>query len=189
MKKLLIINGSPRSDGCNAKLASKASEIASKKDYETEIVNVYDLNLNGCRGCMGCKKTGRCVQKDGMNDVIDRIRESDMLLLTTPVYFSAETGPFKTFVDRLYPCVTFDDDGNRKASLGKVSKISIAVICGKPDGNMTYANIITRYISVMKSFGIVDANGAVIPGAQPDTILESGYARDFLDGFDFQIEM
>lgn len=189
MKKLMIVNGSPRRNGCDAILASEASRMASEHGYESETVNVYDLNLNGCKGCMGCKKTGRCVQKDGMNDILDRIRGSDMLLLTTPVYFSGETGPFKTFIDRMYPCVTFDDDGNRMASLGNVSKVSIAVICGKPDGNMTYANIMTRYIGVMKMFGVTDAAGAVIPGVEPSTILESGYAKDFLEGFEFQIEM
>ena len=94
MKKLLIINGSPRKKGCDARVCEEISRLASKYGYESETVWAYDLDIRGCRACMACKSTQKCVQKDCMNDILDKIKASDMLLFATPVYFN---GVFYSF--------------------------------------------------------------------------------------------
>lgn len=188
MAKLLIINGSPRKNGSDAKVAAKAAEIASEYGYESERVDVYDLRLNGCMACGACKKTGRCVQKDGMNDLIAKIRDSDMLLLATPVYFGAETGPMKTFIDRLYALTSVDADGNKVRDIGKVKKVSTLFTCGAPEGNMTYANLLAHFVAVFKAYGVTDTSGVVIPAADPATVLDSDYANGYFETLRFQLE-
>ena len=187
MKKMLAVNGSPRKNGANAQIIEKAAELASKYDYETEIINVYDLGLGGCKSCMACKKTGKCIQKDQMNEILDKIKESDMLLFATPVYFSSETGPLKTFLDRMYPLVTENEKG-LSADLGKVNKFSVVVTCNSPDG-LLYSSIMTRYINTMKSFGISDSSGSVIPGVGMTDFINSDYVEGYLNSIEFQLEM
>lgn len=189
MKKLLIVNGSPRKNGSCATITQKVSELASKFDYETENVFVYDLGIGGCKGCNACKKSGSCVQKDCMNDMIAKIRESDMVLFATPVYYAAETGPLKTFVDRLYPMTQFNEEGQMVTDVGKVSKGSVLVAAGAPNGNMLYANVVTRFIDLMRKWGVIDVSGAVIPAADQPNVLESDFVRDYLGEVEFQLEM
>ena len=189
MSKLLVINGSPRKNGSDAAMVKKAVEMAEKYGYESEILWAYDLDLNGCRACMACKKTGECVQKDGMNDVIAKIRDSDMILFATPVYFLAETGPIKTFIDRMYPMMRMNPDRTISHNVGKLKKASVIVTCGAPDGNMVFANILTRFFNVLKMFGVTDVSGGIVPGAMPDTVLDSPYAKEYFSNLEFQLEM
>ncbi len=189
MKKLLIVNGSPRKQGCDAKVCEEVAKLAAKHGYESETVWAYDLGIGGCRACMACKSTQKCVQKDCMNDILAKIQDADMLLLATPVYFHAETGPLKTFVDRMYPLMRMEPDRTCTSFIGKVKKAAIVVTCGAPDGNMTFANIVTRYMGVLKMYGVTDVSGVVIPMANPDTILESSFLKDYLAEVDFQLEM
>lgn len=102
MSRLLIINGSPRKDGVDAKIGQMIAERMKGYDYDAEAVNINDLNIRGCQACMSCKKTGKCAQNDDMTVLYDKIRGSDMLILCSPIYFGAETGQMKTFVDRMY---------------------------------------------------------------------------------------
>ena len=189
MKKLLIINGSPRKKGCDARVCEEISRLASKYGYESETVWAYDLDIRGCRACMACKSTQKCVQKDCMNDILDKIKASDMLLFATPVYFNGETGPMKTFLDRMYPLMRMNPDRTTTSFIGNVKKASIVVCCGAPDGNMLYANIIAKFMNVLKKFGVTDVSGTVIPSGNPDTVLDSSFCKSYLGEIEFQLEM
>lgn len=189
MKKLLIINGSPRKKGSDAVVCDIISKMVEEHGYESETIWAYDLGIGGCKACMACKSTQKCVQKDCMNDMLEKIKDADMLLLATPVYFLAETGPFKNFIDRMYPLMRMNPDRSVTTFTGKPKKAAIVVTCGAPDGNMIFANIVTRYVNVLKMFGITDVSGAVIPAANPDTVAESPYLKDYLPQIEFQLEM
>ena len=186
MKKLLIINGSPRKKGCDAAVCDEISKMLEGHGYESETVWAYDLGIGGCKACMACKSTQRCVQKDCMNDILDKIKNADALVFATPVYFHAETGPFKTFIDRMYPLMKMNPDRTVTSFIGKPKKVSIVVTCGAPDGNMTFANIVTRYINVLKMYGVTDVSGTVIPSAAPDTVTGSPYFKGYLEELEFQ---
>ena len=84
-KKLLIVNGSPRKNGVDAAIAKLIADRVKEHGYETEIVNICEMKIGGCRACMVCKKTGKCAQDDDMIQMYERIRSSDMLILASPV--------------------------------------------------------------------------------------------------------
>ncbi|MGN1045399.1 MAG: flavodoxin family protein [Candidatus Methanomethylophilaceae archaeon] len=186
MKRLLIVNGSPRRDGADSVICGAVSELAKRFGYESETVFVDDLGIKGCQACMRCKKDGICAQDDAMNGMISRIKGSDMLLLAMPVYFGAESSQMKTFVDRLYPLYKGPEAA---PDMGALRKACVIVTCGAPDGNMTYGCIVSRYMHTMKSLGITDVSGAVIPGADPANVLEKEFVKDLLDSIEFQLEM
>ena len=188
MRKLLIVNGSPRKNGVCSSVSSMVADAVRKFDYETEIVNLCDLRINGCRACMSCKSTGRCAQDDDMTQMYDRIRESDMVLFAAPIYFGAECAQMKTMVDRFYAMI-MDKDGQRLVNFGKVKKGATLLVCGASDGQMIYGGVIGRYAKIFKSFDIADFTGYILTGVTPDEVADSDKVRDFIESIEFQAEM
>lgn len=105
--KVMAVNGSPRKNWNTATLLGKTLEGAASRGAETERVHLYDLDYKGCTSCFACKMAGspargRCVMKDGLAPVLDRIVDGvDALVLGSPVYFGIVTGQMRCFMERL----------------------------------------------------------------------------------------
>lgn len=111
--KILAINGSPRKKGNTATLLGHALDGAGSKGAATELVHLYALDFKGCVSCFECKKIGgksygRCAVKDGLTPVLAKVLEADALIVGTPVYFGAESGEMRSFLERLlFPHLTY----------------------------------------------------------------------------------
>jgi len=186
MKKMLMINGSPRSNGSSAEILNMIAGNASPKGFLCERINLGDLRIGHCKGCRYCKAHGKCVIDDDMTALYKKIQDADAIAFSVPVYFGAETGLFKNFLDRLYALID-NKDGIRTVRFGKEKTGVVAINCGAPDGNMIYHGLMTHLFTVLKSFGVTDVVSGIIPKASPDTVKESQFAKDLLDAFDFQI--
>jgi len=103
MKKIITLLGSPRADGNSAAIAGRFTETAKKYGAETKTYSLNKLKFRGCQACMMCKdKLDRCALKDDLEPVLDEIRDADILVLATPVYFADITAQMKMFIDRTY---------------------------------------------------------------------------------------
>ena len=98
MKKILLISGSNRNGNTNYLL----NEIKRAID-KTELILLSEYNIKYCKGCLACHKIDKCVIQDDMKDIIDKIKESDLIIFGIPNYFDNVTGLFKNFMDRLHP--------------------------------------------------------------------------------------
>ena len=101
--RAIAVNGSPRKNWNTASLLEHALVGAAKDGAETELVHLYDLDFKGCISCFACKKIGgksygRCAVSDGLTPILKKASEADVLILGTPVYFSAETGEMRSFL-------------------------------------------------------------------------------------------
>lgn len=103
MKKIVFISSSFRKEGNSETLAKSFAKGASSKGHEIKIINIRDLKLKYCIGCLSCQKTQKCVIKDSMNSLYDTVQNADVLVFATPVYYYAVSGQLKTFIDRLNP--------------------------------------------------------------------------------------
>lgn len=106
MKKILIISASPRKNGNSALLCDRFAQGAEEKGHETEKVFLPSKNIGYCRGCGVCGTTCKCVQKDDMAEILDKMVNADVIVLATPVYFYSMDGQMKTFIDRTVPRYT-----------------------------------------------------------------------------------
>jgi len=110
---VIAINGSPRKKWNTATLLTHALEGAEEAGAKTELVNLYDLDYKGCTSCFACKKIGgksygQCAMKDDLTPLLKRIAGAGALILGTPIYFHAETGEMRSFLERLlFPYVTY----------------------------------------------------------------------------------
>jgi len=103
--KILLLNSSPRING-NTKTA--LSEIiqgiqSKNKDVEAELLDITQLKLSGCINCNNCKENGGiCIIPDDSNMVVQKIYDSDVIILGTPVYYWGMNAQLKMVIDKLY---------------------------------------------------------------------------------------
>jgi len=184
MKKMLMINGSPRSNGSSAEILNVISERSIQKGFSCEKVNLGELKISHCTGCKYCKSNGKCNIDDDMTILYDKIRDADAIVFSVPIYFGAETGLFKNFLDRIYALVDVRD-GIRTVRFGKEKIGIVALNCAAPEGNMTYHGLMTRLVIVLRSFGVNDIASAIMPKAAPETVRDSQFMIELLDSFEF----
>jgi len=122
MKKVTGFVGSPRENGNTHILVSKILEGAQKGGAETEIVLLGSLNIKECDGCAACWKGRHCPKDDDMNELYQKIIESDILVFGTPVYWYGPTAIMKAFLDRF---VYFNCPENRVKIKGKSAAIAV----------------------------------------------------------------
>jgi multimeric flavodoxin WrbA len=99
--KILGINGSPRKKGNTETMIDEVLAGAKEAGAITDKISLYDLDISPCIGCNSCKDNGTCSIKDDMVLVYDKMRESDVFIMGTPIYYWGPTGQFKSFFDRL----------------------------------------------------------------------------------------
>ena len=106
MKKVIVLNGSPRKNFNTAKLLKEAQRGAESTGAEVEYFNLYDYNFSGCRSCFACQRKGSttegvCAIKDDIRPILEKCIKSDAVIIGSPVYFSYPTGVFRSFAERL----------------------------------------------------------------------------------------
>ena len=105
--KVLLINGSPRSQGNCAHLIGEMVKTYAELGVESEVVQVGNQNVRGCLACGYCHEHGECVHKDIVNAVMPKLAEADGLVVVTPVYFGSPNGSLVSFLDRLFYSANF----------------------------------------------------------------------------------
>jgi len=106
MKKIYAVNGSPRKNGNTAQLLQKALEGAASVGAEVKLIQLADLDFSGCRSCFACKKLENpapvCVLKDDLAETLKELLHADGIIMGSPIYFGAETGLYRNFLERLF---------------------------------------------------------------------------------------
>ena len=100
--KVLLLNGSPHKDGNTFKELNEMANIFQKENVDCEIVQVGSQMLTGCHACGMCSKLGKCAINDGANEIIEKMKEADAIVLGSPVYYAGVNGTFKGFLDRAF---------------------------------------------------------------------------------------
>jgi multimeric flavodoxin WrbA len=106
MKNVLILSASPRKNGNSDMLCDRFAQGAKESGNSVEKVFLASKNIDYCRGCGVCNNTHKCVQKDDMAEILDKMVTADVIVLATPVYFYTMDGQMKTLIDRTVPRYT-----------------------------------------------------------------------------------
>lgn len=100
--KVLMINGSPKADACIGTAFMIASEVFAENGIKTETIHIGNQDVRGCTACLSCRKTGRCVFSDIVNETYPKLDDADGLIVGTPVYFGNPNGTVLSFMQRLF---------------------------------------------------------------------------------------
>lgn len=142
MKKVIILNGSPRKNFNTAKILKEAQKGAETAGAEVEYFNLYDYNFLGCRSCFACQRKGSttnnvCAIKDDIRPLLEKCVQADAIIIGSPVYFSYPTGVFRNFVERLmfanHTYMVDNEKGGCKSQLNKVIPTGVIFTMNCPE--------------------------------------------------------
>lgn len=153
MKKIIAINGSPRSGWNTDILVREAAAGAASADAEVEIIDLYRLEkFTGCISCFGCKTEahpGRCICKDGLADILEKIRSADGLILGSPVYLGDITAGLRALYERLiFQYISYKIEPSSYNS----RKIPVVFILTSNAPEEFYADLMKRYKGSLETF-------------------------------------
>jgi len=97
---VLGLQGSPRREGNTARLLSTFMDEAERLGTEGTNLTIVDMDIRPCRACNACKKDGRCIIDDDMQEVYPLLRRADLVVAASPVFFYGVTATLKALVDR-----------------------------------------------------------------------------------------
>ena len=100
--KALLVNGSPRINGCTYTALKELANILETEGIDTEIIQIGNKDIRGCIACRKCQSTGKCVFDDIVNSVAPKLMEADAFVIGSPVYFASPAGGAVSFLDRLF---------------------------------------------------------------------------------------
>lgn len=107
-KNILIVQGGGRANGNTAQLVKSFSKGAEDAGHQTEILSLLKNPVNGCLGCNACRYGKPCIQKDGFQDLVPKIKSADLIVFASPLYFWTISSRLKAFIERFY-CIAEED--------------------------------------------------------------------------------
>jgi len=99
--KVLAFAGSPRRGGNSETLLDWVLDAMKKEgDVEIEKIALTEADVHPCKGCNACEVLNKCVQRDGMDILHDKIIEADCMVLAAPIYCMGICSQAKALIDR-----------------------------------------------------------------------------------------
>ena len=181
MKKILVLNASPKKEKSHTLVATKSfvDGLNFKNEYDVEYINISDLNIKSCIGCLSCwaRTEGNCVIKnDDIPMLKDKILNCDIFILSYPLYFFGMPGTLKVLTDRMLSMMmTYKGqeaplDGQSFHGLRYYNpnqKFIIITSCAYTDAEKIYEPLIMQYDYICGK-----NNYLFIPAAQLMTLIE-----------------
>lgn len=144
--KVLVMNGSPKGEHSDVfKLTKAFLEGMEENDYE--VIDTMKQRVNPCRGCYSCwwgKTPGKCIQNDGMEEVLHKITDADLVIWSYPLYCYGMPSNLKAYIDRLLPLSSptqeADEEGNTYHPVREEHEVKMLMIsgCGFPNKKGNY---------------------------------------------------
>ena len=101
---VVAINGSPKADGNTYQALKIVTDELEKQEISTEIIHIGNKSIRGCLACGACakNKNEKCIIDDEVNDIIQKLKAADGIILGSPVYYASIAGTMKCFLDRTF---------------------------------------------------------------------------------------
>lgn len=157
MSNIVVLAGSMRRGGNTDQLVQAFADGAEKNNT-VEIVSVADYKVNPCIGCNTCfdREGHECFQKDDMQQIYEKLKMADVLVMASPVYFYGVSAQLKAIIDRLHTPM-------RKEF--KVKKLAL-ILVGAAALPELFDAIKVQYELVLNFFKLEDAGRVLVRGAK-----------------------
>ena len=157
---IVCLLGSPRAKSNSSTIANRFAAAAEKLGAQVKTYTLNDLDYRGCQACMACKtKHEKCVLEDDLAEVLDAVKECEVLVMASPVYYGNISGQLKTYVDRMYSFLipgyaSSPDPHPVRFAPGK--KLVFVLAQGQPD--TAFKDIFPNYDYFMKWYGFKESH-------------------------------
>ena len=159
--KILLLNGSPHTNGCTFTALKTAQDIFNQANIETKIIHVAQNLIHGCTACKRCKTNGFCVFQDIVNETLIEMQNSDALIIGSPVYYAAPNGTLLSFLNRFFYA------GNCFAL-----KPAAAIVSARRAGTTASLDVLNKYFQISQMPIVASSYWNMVHGNQPDEVLQ-----------------
>jgi multimeric flavodoxin WrbA len=172
--KIVSLFGSPRARANSSLIAERFCATAQKLGAEVRAFTLNDLNFRGCQGCYACKtKLDRCALKDDLTEVLEAVRETDILVLASPVYYWDISAQLKAFLDRTFSFLVPDFITNpQKSRLEPGKKLVLILAQNNPDKD-SFTNIFQKFDYFFRAYGFTDTRQIRAFGTNDPGVVET----------------
>lgn len=136
--QVLMLNGSPHPKGSTETALREMEAVFHQEGIQTEIIHVGNLPIRGCVACGGCRKTGKCVFDDIVNEIAGKFRASDGLVVGSPVYYASANATLVALLQRLFHSTAFD----------KTMKVGAAVASARRGGLTATFDELNKFFTI-----------------------------------------
>lgn len=169
MKNILVIQGGGRVNGNTSQLVDAFIRGAIEARHFVEKISLNKTEVKGCIGCNACRYGKPCVQKDGFNELVPKIKSADLIVFASPLLFWTLSSKIKAFIERFY-CIA-EEDSN--PPLGRYERYPIkdaALLMTSADNFFwTYEQAVSYYkFAIINYIGFHD-KGMLLAGGCGDT--------------------
>jgi multimeric flavodoxin WrbA len=106
--KVLMLNGSPRENGNIALAFKEMEQVFEENNVEYENILLGRTDIRGCIACETCRKKGKCVFDDIVNELAVKFEEADGIVIGSPVYYGSANGTLMSALQRLFYSTHFE---------------------------------------------------------------------------------
>ena len=135
---VLMLNGSPHANGNTSIALRELQKVFEEKGVETKIVHIGKEAIRGCVACGYCRKHGKCVFPDIVNELAPKLEAADGLIVASPVYFASANATLVACLDRLFFSTSFD----------KSMKVGASVVCCRRSGSTATFDELNKYFTI-----------------------------------------
>jgi multimeric flavodoxin WrbA len=169
--KILTLVASRRSPGNSEILATQAAQAAKRAGADIEIINITNMNISPCEGCLACVFRGKCREEDQMDMLVEKLLAADGLIVSAPIYLLSPASTIKKVMDRALMMSLYIDD-----LIGRQRGALTITVAGKEDWNPVGMEIMNQF-AYAYGFPVYNYLEAYAPGPgeillQDDTIAE-----------------
>lgn len=136
--KVLIINGSPHSNGNTAIAIKELVKTFEAQGVEAEVCHIGNKDIRGCIACGKCSELGKCVFNDAVNEIAPKFEEADGLVVASPVYYASANATLIACLDRLFYSTGFD----------KTMKVGASVVVARRGGCSATFDELNKYFTI-----------------------------------------
>lgn len=155
--KVLCILGSPRKHGNSAAISSHLLNKLEEKGANVTSFALNELNFKGCQGCGACKtKAEECVLRDDLTNVLKELKDSDVVVMSSPVYCYETTAATRAFIERAYSFFVPDFITNPVKSRLKPGKKLVFILTQGNPNEKAFADIVSKHEGFFKMHGFED---------------------------------
>ena len=137
--KVLMLNGSPRANGNTQVALAEIQKVLVEEGIEVELIQVGNKSTRGCMACGGCRKIGKCVYDDGVNELVEKFSVADGLIVGSPVYYASANATLIAVLDRMF---------QSSGWLDKTMKVGACVAVARRGGTTATFDELNKYFTI-----------------------------------------
>lgn len=165
--KVLLVNGSPHEKGCTYTALSEVGKTLNEEGIETEIFWIGNKPIGGCIACGGCKKFGKCIFDDTVNEFVEKAKFADGFVFGSPVHYAAAAGSITSFMDRSF----YSASTSGKSEIFRY-KPAAAVISARRAGTTATYDQLNKYFGISEMPIISSRYWNMVHGSKPEDVLK-----------------